>query len=164
MALRSYPIILTRSFAPSSLNAVVVGAPPRINMSRPMLSLSQSTEIKILAIPEGPAGRSGCCWGTKRIWDDSEIESLYVRENSVEIFSPIHNKRCCSSAFHSSADVLYFDSPWTVRPAGSVSALRGFFFAATTERRSCLSTARGFVCVARGRGRLGYWTELLLCS
>ncbi|GMI09384.1 hypothetical protein TrLO_g6822 [Triparma laevis f. longispina] len=111
----------------ASLNAVVVGAPPRINMSRPMLSLSQSTEIKILAIPEGPAGRSGCCWGTKRIWDDSEIEYLYVRENSVEIFSPIHNKRCCSSAFHSSADVLYFDSPWTLRPAGSVSALRGFF-------------------------------------
>ena len=105
----------------------------------------------------GPSGRSGCCLGTKKIWNDSEIEViiistsnplppshplahtldppsrspppqyLYVRENSVEIFSPIHNKRCCGSPFTSAAEVLYFDSAWKVRPAGSVSPLRGFF-------------------------------------
>ncbi|GMH89821.1 hypothetical protein TrST_g9233 [Triparma strigata] len=92
-----------------------------------MLSLSSAQEVKILAIPQGPSGRSGCCLGTKKIWNDSEIEYLYVRENSVEIFSPIHNKRCCGSPFNSAAEVLYFDSAWKVRPAGSVSPLRGFF-------------------------------------
>ncbi|GMH89819.1 hypothetical protein TrST_g9232 [Triparma strigata] len=101
--------------------------------SRLMLSLTKCSEVKIIAIPEGPQPKNGCC--CKRIWTNGEIDYLYIRENSVEIYSPVNNARCCScNPMNTSAEVLYYDSEWKVRNIGDVCWLRRCLFGSDGEK------------------------------